>query len=252
MVLGLVLLTWCVKSAPSMLCVLAVCLISPLTASITYHQILVANWPLKDKWSFDKFEMLIELTALITTLTCLFLLNLFQTEAISVTIVSLLAISTICIGTSLGVFKKIANSKSRASPRFVTAFVFYVSFALVVLTPYLKYPSLAAQIHTLAIDETLEDQKSSYYSSRGIVIASFFVLGAFSTVSAFSICNAMQHPQIKQGYINLMASLIPVAIFAIFDFKMFGESLDVQGWIAVSIAFSMILFANLYAICHSK
>ena len=135
--------------------------------------------------------------------------------------VSLLAISAICIGTSLGFYKKIAKSKSRASPRFVTVFVFYVSFTLVVITPYLKYQSLAAQIHALSVDD--ESLDSSYYGSRGLAVASFFVMGAFSTVSAFSICNAMQHPLIKQSHINLMVSLIPVALFAIFDFQMFGE-----------------------------
>ena len=79
MVFGLVLLTWCIQFVQSVLCILAICLITPLTASVTYHQHVVAKWQLKDNWSFDKIQMLIELLALITALACLFLLNEFQT-----------------------------------------------------------------------------------------------------------------------------------------------------------------------------
>ena len=50
----------------------------------------------------------------------------------------------VCIGSSLGLFKKVAQAERRAGPRYVNSFVFFVSFALVILTPYLKYPSLSA------------------------------------------------------------------------------------------------------------
>ena len=52
-------------------------------------------------------------------------------------------LSSICIGCSLGLFKKAARAERRAGPSFVTTFTFHVSFAVVLLSPYLKYPSLA-------------------------------------------------------------------------------------------------------------
>ena len=70
----------------------------------------------------------------------------------------------ICIGSGLGLYKKVALAEKRAGPRFVTSFVFFVSFALVILTPYLKYPSLADQLNGLAGSDTnLMNTESVYY-----------------------------------------------------------------------------------------
>ena len=99
-----------------------------------------------------------------------------------------------CIGNSLGLYKKVALAEKRAGPRFVTSFVFFVSFALIVLTPYMKYPSLAAQLHELAgNDANLKNAESVYYqgSNRSIPLAFVFFLGLLAAVSAFSLCNAL-------------------------------------------------------------
>ena len=116
-------------------------------------------------------KLLFELVVLIAIFAGFYLLNSQFTPIIS----------SMCIGSGLGLFKKIANAERRVSPRFVTSFIFYVSFALIIISPYLKYPILAHQI----------ESNPSYYESRGIVVAFFFAMGLVITVAAFSICNAM-------------------------------------------------------------
>lgn len=106
---------------------------------------------------------------------------------------------SIWIGFGLGIFKRLAQAEQRASPRIVTAYLFYVTLALVMITPYLKYPSLANQIIEIAgNDETLMNERSTYFTEdRAYRVLSYFALGLVFSIGAFSICNALQHASIK-------------------------------------------------------
>ncbi len=58
--------------------------------------------------------------------------------------------SSITLGIGTGLFKKISLSEIKASQRFPTAFIFFVTFAMVVISPIFKFPSLAARVREIA------------------------------------------------------------------------------------------------------
>ena len=148
-----------------------------------------------------------------------------------------------CVGSSLGIFKKVAQAERRAGPRFVTSFIFYVSFALVILTPYLKYPTLSTQLHSL---ESAGITDYYTWSQRGLPLAFVLLLGVLSTVSAFSICNALQHPQIKMSHVSTWIVLIPTLLCALCYFQqLFNEAANASGLIAACVAIIAILVSNL-------
>ena len=55
-------------------------------------------------------------------------------------------IGSLLIGYSLGMFKKLALAKRKASSRFPSAYIFFTTFIIVILSPSLKYPSVAFDI----------------------------------------------------------------------------------------------------------
>ena len=80
------------------------------------------------------------------------------------------------------------------------------------------------------------------------------MLGLMVTITAFSVFNAVQHPDIRQSHFNLMAAFIPIASLAVIDYKVFEDgALDTKSWIAIGIAFVGVFVANLHQICcHSS
>ena len=126
--------------------------------------------------------------------------------------------SSIFLGSGLGLYKKLALAETRASPRFPTAFLFYVTLTLVFVTPLFKYPSVASQMDSLAgtYDPTKKTLESAYYQDRLIPIVCFFAYGLALALIGFSMLNAMQHPQIRQSRISLLLTLVPVATLMAF------------------------------------
>lgn len=189
-----------------------------------------------------------ELALLAGVLTSLFLSEKFVLNDPAVTLsVAYPIIGSIWIGSSLGIFKKLALAEKRASPRIVSAFVFYITFALILVTPYLTYPSLAKQITEIAGDDQLKiDEKSVYYTEgRALDILVFFVTGLLFIGSAISICNAMQHPDLKQSQINiLMSVMLPVFCFTIAGWGATAEILNTEGIIFMCSVFAVILLTN--------
>ena len=127
------------------LLVLAPCLLVPLTTSIVYHQPFFANWAIRADEEESKINWVMELLVFSLALGCIIFISSRQVEAQGSfypdTVFPVL--SSICIGCSLGLFKKVALAERRAGPSFVTTFTFHLTLAVVLLSPYLKYPSLA-------------------------------------------------------------------------------------------------------------
>ena len=93
-------------------------------------------------------------------------------------------------------------AQKRVSPEFTTVYIFYVAMTLVLISPILKYPSLTSQMHNIVDDK-------SYYDDRGVPIIFFFVIGLMATIVAYSICNALQHPEIRQSHLNMLFTVVP-------------------------------------------
>ena len=148
---------------------------------------MAAEWKLKAVQSTsERIDWLLEPLSLAITIAVL--MSVSSEQAMMATLVPIFG--AFCVGISLGLFKKIAQAEgNRPAPRFVTSFIFYVSFALVILTPYLKYPSLGSQIREL---ESSAD-KPDYYASgeRTLPLAFVFFLGVLATITAFAVCNAL-------------------------------------------------------------
>mmetsp|Transcript_2453 Transcript_2453/g.3393 ORF Transcript_2453/g.3393 Transcript_2453/m.3393 type:complete len:101 (+) Transcript_2453:512-814(+) len=97
-------------------------------------------------------------------------------------------LSSVLIGSSLGIFRKVAQAQTRASYRFPTAFIFFVQLAMVFITPSLKFPSLTMHIKELGEDPEME---TAYYDSRGLAVAVFFGTGLLITLIFFTVFNAV-------------------------------------------------------------
>lgn len=189
----------------------------------------------------ERFDWLLETIALALTVAALFLMTKGQAEP-KYMATMLPVLGAFCTGSSLGIFKKVAQAKRRAGPRFVTSFIFYVSFALVILTPYLKYPSVSSQVHELE-----RAGGTDYYarSGRGLPLAFVLLLGILATISAFSFCNALQHPQIRMSHVSAFIVLIPTLLYALLYFPSLIAEASASGVIAVCAAIFAVLVTNL-------
>ena len=71
--------------------------------------------------------MVVEVLLLCVMLSCSILFCLwYQDQQVTITELSMPFLGSILIGCSLGMFKKLAFAKHRASHRFLTAFIFFV------------------------------------------------------------------------------------------------------------------------------
>lgn len=181
--------------------------------------------------SQEKIDWILEFVTLFTVVATLLLIDANWGVSDAKLSVLLPMLSSVLIGSSLGIYRRLALAEQRPSPRFPTAFIFYVTFALVLLTPLLKYPLLAGQINDLAgyTNMAKREQESVYYSSRGIPIAFFVILGIVTSIVAFTLCNALQHPAIRQSQVNLFVSCMPILICIAIEPKKFGASLGTEG-----------------------
>ena len=148
-------------------------------------------------------------------LTCSFLYCLwYQDHQVTSAELSMPFLGSILIGCSLGMFKKLAFAKHRASHRFLTAFVFFVQLTLLVMAPALKFPSLALQMRSLDEDPSV---KSSYYDGRGEACIVFVCSGIVITFVFFALCNAVQHPKIPESLSNMLIGALPICLIAALD-----------------------------------
>ena len=118
---------------------------TPIVSNIVYHQKIMANWRLKPQESDEKIDWVVEFVTLSIVIFCLaYTEKQMILDPTEVTLSAIFPIfGSIWIACGLGIFKRLAQAEQRASPRIVTAYLFYVTLALVIITPYLKYPSLA-------------------------------------------------------------------------------------------------------------
>ena len=108
---------------------------------------MIANWKLNTTQGSEKIDWILEIITLGAVLASLILFGKWNEGDVTLT-AAYPIFGSVLIGSGLGIYKKIAMAENRVTPgRFVTAFLFYVTFMLVLLTPYLKYPSLAFQIN---------------------------------------------------------------------------------------------------------
>lgn len=114
-----------------------------------------------------------------------------------------------CLGTGLGLFKKVAMAKKSPGPRFTSVFVFYVAFCLLVICPLFKFPALSAQLEQMAAsDGSSAGHKSAYYEDRLVPVLLMVLIGLLLTVGSLSLCNALQHPTLRQSIVNLSMTFV--------------------------------------------
>ena len=250
MVVGLIMLMFCFQLASQGLTVLAVCTVTPIIASMAYNQPLLGDWQTRQDVSKEGMDWILEIITLTMAITTLILLDDWTVESTRTTeqlSVLVPIASAFCIGNSLGLYRKIALADERLSPRVPTVFIFYVTLAMIFLTPLLKYPLLSNQINTIAQqsgDPFAREMESDYYKGRGWTIALFFMLGLLATFAAFAICNALQHPQISLGNVNLLMTLKPVILCMILDFDKFFLTLSGPGLALFCTTLCLIVLVN--------
>ena len=142
---GVILLVISLQTVDFLLVTLALSFVTPLVASIVFHQRLLAKWALNSSEVSESIDWVVELFALVIVLASLILLELHESPDGSYSVL-LPIVGSFCLGSSLGLFKKVALAQKSVGPRFVTAFIFYATFCLVLLTPLFKYPGLSADI----------------------------------------------------------------------------------------------------------
>lgn len=79
MITGLIFLAYSLQFVNQTLCILSICLVTPLAATMMYHQSFVAVWSLKSQVYDEKIKWLLEFVSLTTVITCLYLLDMWQT-----------------------------------------------------------------------------------------------------------------------------------------------------------------------------
>lgn len=129
-------------------------------------------------------------------------------------------VSAVMIGSSLGLYQKLALSKTVVGPRFPTTYLFFVCLSLVVLTPLLKYPMIAEDVRAASTDDT---KISGYYEGRGLAIGFFFVNSVLLTTFLYTYVFAIQQTRIRQSLINMSVSILPPVFCILFDEALLGE-----------------------------
>ena len=187
---GIIILTVSLHKVNQTLCILTVCFVTPIMTTMFSNQTILANWKQRNNTeTSEAINWVLEFVMLAIVITSLIFLEKWQEGAqinFSPNVIFPI-LGAICIGTSLGLYKRIQMAQKRVSPEFTTVFIFYVAMTIILISPILKYPSLTSQMHNI-VDE------KSYYENRSIPIIFFFVIGLMATIVAYSICNALQHP----------------------------------------------------------
>ena len=156
-VLGIVVLALGLSRCQTSFFAMTVCSVTPIVASIIYHQRLMCGWSLA-QWNLDeKIDWFSESLLLVVTVVGIGLFEKFQREAqmqstivhdykSDRTAVTQVLIGSVLLGVGLGLFKKLANSKLMVGPRFLTTFVFFTNLALLLIGPWFKYTYVAHQM----------------------------------------------------------------------------------------------------------
>jgi hypothetical protein len=153
-VAGLILLAQSLRKVDFYFCVLSICLLTPSIASMAFHQKIFARAStINLNHTPETIYWLGETLTFVISVGCLILLHQdsLNDPAKPVDMFYLMPItSSIQIGVGLGLYKKICHSEVRASPKFPVSFIFFVTFAMVVVSPIFKFPSIAHQVQELA------------------------------------------------------------------------------------------------------
>lgn len=249
MVIGVLTSVFSLQYVGHALCVFSLSLVTPLAASVTFYQNMLVNWKLKCVPSTtEPTSLKIELFTLVAAIGVLLALGGQE----SVTMSMMPVFGALCVGSSLGLFKKMAQADKRVGPKFVTTFIFYASFALVVLTPYLKYPSLAQQLRQLENESS--DPADSYFNGgdRAKNLAMVLFVGFLATFAAFAVCNALQHPDVKLGQISSILVLTPSLLYAVVYSKAMAAQLSSASIIAIFVVIAFIVTMNFLKNSNSK
>jgi len=74
-----------------------------------------------------------------------------------------------------------------------------------------------------------------------------FLIGFLMTVFAYALCNALQHPNIRQSSVNATMTVVPPTIYLILAYTIdeFAIEASSESVAAIATAMGVILIANM-------
>ena len=184
---------------------LCIALLTPVAMTITFNNKSHHSWPVVEHTLNEQVDMTYEVGFLFITIMCMAMISMLQQDQYEAVLNkeddyafnSWLenVIGATLLGFGIGLYKRIANARIPAAPRYCTVHIFFLSVLSLVVTPYFKFYSVDHQIKDSQKDEILgPDAQAHYYENRRSVIVYFIVNGLLLVIAIYSIGNALQHP----------------------------------------------------------